>query len=368
MTRPQQWFRLQNAVEANDQTRARIDIIDFIGDWFDDAGNRFWGESIGVTARAFVEQLAALPDAVQTIHVHINSPGGDVQGGINIANALREQASKGRVVETFVDGLAASIASVIAMAGTRVHIADNALLMVHDPWSVVVGNSGDMRKQADVLDAVRGQIVNTYRWHSSLEASEIEALMAAETWMDADEAIARGFATDKVEGLQIADALSPRAFARLKVPARFENRIARLVERKAPAPASDVLRLCREAACIDLAEGLVNDGATVEQVQAALASAVQARAAAAAREMEIRALCATANVPSLADAFTRSRMALGDIRAVLTTITALADHVEIDGALLPPADPGTSMSASWKAAHQRATRPAVAPGSAAAQR
>src|SRR5688500_3592917 len=96
------WFRFQNL--AANPAVAEIHILDLIGGWDEDWIARNYGYDMGVTARAFVEQLAALADTVTTIHVHINSPGGDVQGGINIANALREQqTSKGRTVETFVD-------------------------------------------------------------------------------------------------------------------------------------------------------------------------------------------------------------------------------------------------------------------------
>src|SRR5262249_31261956 len=153
---PRQWFNIATSDET--PTVADIHIIDYIGGWDDDWLARNWGYEMGVTAKQFVEDLAAIPAGVATLKVHINSPGGDVQAGINIANALREQqVSKGRTVETFVDGIAASIASAIAMAGSKVHMADNALLMVHNPWSLAIGNAGEMRKVADILDTMRNQ-------------------------------------------------------------------------------------------------------------------------------------------------------------------------------------------------------------------
>lgn len=355
------WFRFEN--KADDPTVATIHIQDVIGSWDDDWIARNWGYDMGVTARQFVEQLAALDSAVTAIHVHINSPGGDVQAGVNIANALREQqVSKGRSVETFVDGIAASIASVIAMAGSKVHVADNALVMVHNPYSIALGNASDMRKTADVLDAIRGQIVNTYKWHSSLSSEDLIALMDAETWMDADQAIANGFATDKVEGLKAAASIDARVMATLKVPEQFKARVAAFMQvpetpapKPQPAAATDVLRLCKEGGCLDLAEALLTDGATLEQVQARVASTKNARAAATARATEITALCQTAKLPALAAGYIAGAMSLADVRTHLTTITALLDHVEIDGTLKPEGGP-ESIDASWKSAYTRAQR------------
>lgn len=343
-----QWFRVENV--AKDASVAEIHIVDFIGDWFDDAMNRFFGESIGVTARAFVEELAKLPESVKAIHLHINSPGGDVQAGINIANALREQQTKGRVVETFIDGIAASIASVIAMAGSKVHIGDNALLMTHNPMSVAIGNAAEMRKVADILDTIRGQIVNTYKWHSDLSEDAILALMDAETWMDADEAIANGFATDKVEGLKAAASIDPRAVAKLTVPDKFRARFDALVAKPAQpeqkpvaAAAAEVLRVCREADCLEMAEALISENATTDQVTARVTAARDAKQAATARAIEIRAICEKAKHPDLAESFITGGMAVDQVRANLTIVTAKLDRADIDTGLNP--DTGTRAKA-----------------------
>jgi ATP-dependent protease ClpP protease subunit len=270
------WFRFDNAAAGGDQTVADIYILDFIGSWDDDWIARNFGYDMGVTARAFVEQLAALPSDVKTIRVYINSPGGDVQGGVNIANALREQASKGRTVETYINGIAASIASVIAMAGSKVHVADNALVMVHNPWSLAIGNAAEMRRTADILDTIRAQILATYKWHSKLTDEELIALIDGPdgqgTWMDADQAIANGFATDKVEGLKAAASISPKALAKLTVPEKFKARVDALLEQPAPKPtaatAGDVLRICRESNLdVAFAESLIADGAPLADVQ-----------------------------------------------------------------------------------------------------
>lgn len=334
------WFRFGR--DEADASVAEIHIIDFIGDWWADAANRSWGENIGVTARAFVEELSRLPDNVKTIRVHINSPGGDVQAGVNIANALREQASKGRTVETFVDGIAASIASVIAMAGSRVVMADNALMMIHDPWGITMGNARELRKHADVLDAMRdGQIVSSYKWHATIDDAEIVALMAAETWMTADEALARGFATEKVEGLKAAASLSKAAFAKLTIPDAYKARVEALIAPE-PAPATEpvfdalpIVTACSKAGLPELAEGFVAAKTALDQVRARLGEETQRRAEAAQRATDIRAVCTLAKLPELAEGYIAGGMPLSGVKAQLTVIAAKLDKVEIDGSLSP---------------------------------
>lgn len=317
-----------------------IHIIDIIGDWVDELINECWGMTATVTAKGFIKQLAELPAAVTSIRLHINSPGGDVFAGLNIANALRDQqTSKGRTVETYIDGLAASIASVIAMAGSKVHIADNALVMVHNPWSVAVGNAAEMRKTADTLDTVRNTIVATYKWHSTEDDAALIALMDAETWMDADEAIAHGFATEKVDGLKAAASIDARATTKLSVPERFKARVDALLKPETPAPvaatAIEIVRACNAAGCQEDAEGLIARGATLAEVTTHVDATKARKAAAASRAAEIRAICAAAKLDTLADGYIAGTMATSDVRAHLVTITARMDKAEIDAGLQP---------------------------------
>lgn len=338
------WFRME--VQAEDSTVAEIFILDIIGDWMDDLIG--WAGNGITTAKSFVDELAKLPASVKTIRLRINSPGGDVFSAATIANVLRDQqSSKGRTVETVIDGLAASAASVIAMAGSRVSMADNALFMIHDPWIGLYGNARQLRAEADRLDTVRDTIVATYQWHSELEADEIAALMKGPedgdgTWMDADEALAKGFITDKIEGLKAAASIDPRALAKLVIPEKYRGRVEALVAKPAPAPAppvaaaaADVLRLCREGECLDLAEGLLQAGATEEVVRDRIASVKETKAQARARETEIRGLCAAAKLPELADSYVAGGMAAAQVRAQLTLMTAKLDQVEIDAGLSP---------------------------------
>jgi ATP-dependent protease ClpP protease subunit len=341
------WYRF--SAKAADPSVVEIHIIDFIGGWIDDAINRMWNEEIGVTARAFVEQLSKLGDEVKSLVVHINSPGGDVWGGVNIANALREQQlSKGRKVETVVDGLAASIASVIAMAGSKVTMADNALFMVHNPWSIALGEAADMRKAAEMLDTVREQIVATYKWHADLEDDEIRALMDAETWMTAAEAKDKGFVTDVIEGLSAAASISPAAVVGMKIPEQHRARVDALIARPEPTPdpepepqpadAVEVLQLCEDAGCADMAKALISSKATIEAIRAEVEKAKAAREREAARAAEVRSVCKLAGHEDLADGLVASGMPIAAVRDHVQKVKAKVDRVEIDSNLKPDDD------------------------------
>lgn len=148
----------------------------------------------GITAKDFAEQVKAL-GPVDRINLSINSPGGAVFDGITIYNVLK--SNKASVTVT-VTGLAASISSLIAMAGDTIIMPENAMMMIHDPSGVVVGTSQDMRELADVLDKIKASMVRTYAGKTKMADAKIETLMADETWMTAKEAVAMGFA-DKVE-------------------------------------------------------------------------------------------------------------------------------------------------------------------------
>ncbi len=327
-----EWYRIQ--AKAGEET-ATIDVFGDIG--------KSWLDDDTVTAKQFAEDLKALPESVKALQVRVNSLGGDVFDGVAIANLLREQRAKGRTVAVDILGIAASAASIVIMAGDPIRIGDNAMVVIHDPWSLAVGNAAEMRKSADMLDAVRETIVATYRWRAELGEADLRGLMADETWMSADDAILYGFATEKVEGLKAAASLDRRSMARLKVPEAVKDRVDALLAKSIPSPAKpepaaaiDVLRLCREADCLDLAEGLVAAGAPLDQVRERVTTERQQRADAAARAADIRALCATAKLPELADGYIAGSMALEAVRAHLTTMTAKLDAaVAIDGSLSP---------------------------------
>lgn len=346
MKNDRQWYRMQ---VQEDSSVADIYIYDFIGDWIDEMLNEMFGENITITAKAFIDELNALPDSVTQLRVHVNSPGGDVFGAVAIANALRDQrSSKGRAVETSVDALAASAASIIIQAGDPVRIADNGLIMIHNPWRIALGEAGELRKAADDLDTIREAIVATYRWNSELSAEDIGTMMDATTWMDADEAVEKGFATEKVEGLRAAASLDPRGVAKLTIPDKYKERVEALVkpkdnEESDPEPETDgepaepmaILRLCRENECLEIAERFIESKASIEEVTSRVNEWKEAKQQAAVRATEIRALCEKAELPELADGYIKGGMELGDVRLHLTTLTARLDKAEIDAGLEP---------------------------------
>lgn len=155
-----------------------------------------WGGEWGVSAKEFAAALARLDEgAVNEIRLHINSPGGEVFEAIAIINALRRFDAR---VVAIVDGVAASAASVIAVAASELVMAPNSTLMIHDAWGVCVGPATDMRSMADLLDKLSDNIADVYAAKAGGSVGDWRDLMLAETWYTADEAVAAGLA-DRVE-------------------------------------------------------------------------------------------------------------------------------------------------------------------------
>ena len=149
----------------------------------------------GVSAEAFVKDIAAIDAPV--INVRINSPGGDVFAARAMANALKQK--KARVVCS-IDGYAASAATFIALAGDEVEIADGAMMMVHKSWTVAMGNADDLIATAALLEQIDNAIVKTYAARTGMAEDEVSRLIAAETWLTAQDAVDTGFADRLAEG------------------------------------------------------------------------------------------------------------------------------------------------------------------------
>jgi ATP-dependent Clp protease, protease subunit len=150
--------------------------------------------AFGIPAKAFLDELKALGPAPE-LTLRINSPGGSVFDGVAIYNALKRHDA---AITVWIDGIAASIASMIAMAGDEIVMPENAVLMLHDPSGLVMGTAADMRLMAEALDKMKAGMVAAYRDKSGRDDAEIEGLMAAETWLSAQEAVDLGLA-DRVE-------------------------------------------------------------------------------------------------------------------------------------------------------------------------
>lgn len=169
--------------------------------------------AFGLGSKQFLSDIGKLDG--QHIHLRINSPGGSVIEGTAIYNALRRHTGG---LTVHIDALAASMASVIAMSGAPVYIADNALLMIHNPWTVSMGDSDQLRKEADLLDKLKSTLVNAYVRKTGMDQAQVSEMMDAETWLDATEAVALGFADGIEEGVAAAAIATPE-----NLRARFDT-------------------------------------------------------------------------------------------------------------------------------------------------
>ncbi|MBA4756284.1 MAG: Clp protease ClpP [Sphingobium sp.] len=151
------------------------------------------------------------------IVVRINSPGGYVMEGLAIFNAIVGAKAAGRKVTVHIDGLAASMASVIAMAGDEIIMADNALMMIHNPWDVAIGDARELRAAADKLDIIRDQLVRIYSGQTGISAEDLIAMLDAETWLTSEQALEQNFITSVTEASS-ASACDVKAFGFKHVP------------------------------------------------------------------------------------------------------------------------------------------------------
>jgi len=207
---------------------------------YEEIGEDFWTGD-GITAKKFQKELSEIK--ASQIDLHINSPGGLVFDGITIYNLLKQHPAN---VTTFIDGLAASIASVIALSGNKVIMAENALFMIHKASGAVYGNSDDMRDFAEKLDKVNGSIATTYISKTGKNEAEINDLMAAETWMTAEEALDAGF-VDEISGE--ADMAACAKFIPAMNKAKFQHIPENIGGKKKRPTAKDCERALRDAGC-----------------------------------------------------------------------------------------------------------------------
>jgi ATP-dependent Clp protease protease subunit len=298
-----------------ESTGAEIVIYDEIG-------------AYGVSAKGFLAELGALPDGTP-LALRLNSPGGSVFDAVAIYNAIKRHSG---TVTVWIDGIAASAASYIAMAGDEVVMPENAFLMIHDPAGMVMGTATDMRAMAEALDKIKGSLLQGYAAKSGRPQEEIAPLMAAETWLDAKDALDLGFADRIAELVRIA--------ARFDV-GRFRNAPPVLAEVVVDADAEDE----DEETASDAATGNETLGAdetfgtdTVPPVDpdpppeadctvaaandAANAASIRAEALTHARA--VVDLCRLAGQPQMAGRFLERDTGLDEVRAALLATRAEA--------------------------------------------
>ena len=163
---------------------------------YGDIAESFWGDTI--SAKEVTEYLADLD--VENIDVYINSNGGVVDTAIAINNALRRHKAK---VTVNIDGIAASAATLITCAGDTVRMPKNALFMIHNPSTIAMGDSEEMRKQADVLEKYKNSITETYLQKVNIDKEKLSELMDNESWLSAEEALKYGFIDEIIENADI---------------------------------------------------------------------------------------------------------------------------------------------------------------------
>ena len=177
------WLDVRDEAEAPEERVLEINGEIASESWFDD----------DVTPKLFKDELLS---GTGPITIWLNSPGGDCIAASQIYSMLMDYPGE---VTVKVDGIAASAASVIAMAGTKVLMAPTALMMIHNPMTLAWGDRSEMTKAIEMLDEVKESIVNAYEIKTGLSRAKISHLMDAETWMNANKAIELGFADDILE-------------------------------------------------------------------------------------------------------------------------------------------------------------------------
>lgn len=181
-----------------------------------------WEEYGEHSATTFKNELDALGDNLETINLFVNSPGGSVFEGVTIHNMLKRH--KARVI-AHVDALAASIASVIIMAADEIRMPSNSMLMIHNPWTFAIGNSAELRKQADDLDRIGNSSKQSYlqKAGEKLSDEKLQEMLDAETWLSAEEAFSFGLCDVVEESNEMAASISDDLFAKYKnVPSHLK--------------------------------------------------------------------------------------------------------------------------------------------------
>lgn len=321
------WYLIKNAAGDGGKP-AEVAILDEIGFW-------------GVTAKDFERDLKAI--TADTINVSINSPGGSVFEGMAMFSMLR---ASGKVVNTNVLGIAASIASVILQAtanGGKRTMPSNAMVMVHSAWSVAVGNAEEMREQAEVLDKIDGVLAGIYMKASGKSEDEVRSWMATDTFLTADEALASGLIDEVVEPVEVS-----ACFDLDKLPAKARAVYASAMKPKAqqepepkadpapePEPKDEPKADPEPQDAIEWVEPQVVEAeakaAGLEDFAAHFAlnpnvTSVDTLKVEIKKAGTIKGLCAIAKLPDMAAGFIRAGKSIGDVRAALTTALASADE------------------------------------------
>jgi ATP-dependent protease ClpP protease subunit len=320
--------------------QARIEI-------YDDIGPSWLGM---IDTKLVSSKLAALGD-VQSVEVRINSRGGDAWEGLGIANLLKEHPAKIQIV---VDGIAASAASLIAMAGDSVRIPKNAILMIHEPWTIAFGDADALRKAIASLEVTTKAGIALYSAKSGKPSEEIAALLKAETWYTGEEAVAAGFA-------DLTDKELPAASAPTKESAKQAYDALRALPLLAmttfPKPTPEIsMSKVNETPETPAVEKPASPPALTQAEAAKIASdaAIKAVADERLRTATVLSLCTQAKKPDLARKYLDEGTPVMEVQAALFKLLCeerkpTDDGGQAAGATQAVADPNDAYKAEYKA-------------------
>lgn len=222
------FWNWKNQADANPSEERVLELYGTIAEesWFDD----------DITPQMFKDELFAGNGPVT---IWINSPGGDCIAASQIYSMLMDY--KGNVTVK-IDGIAASAASVIAMAGTKVLMAPTALMMIHNPATAAFGDHVDMKKAIEMLDEVKESIINAYEIKTGISHTQLSHMMDETTWMNAKKAIELGFADDLLTDEKLNAEPEAYAFSASSVEKALINRISQKAEKKSTGRSVNELR------------------------------------------------------------------------------------------------------------------------------
>jgi len=327
------WFKVQSKTD----TTAEVSIYDDIGAW-------------GVSAKDFINALK--PHAGKRVLLSINSPGGSVFDALAMYNALRSHQGG---VDVKIMGVAASAASLIAMAGEKITMPANTFMMIHNPWAMVAGNADEMRDFADTLDTIGTALVNTYVKRTGLDEAEVRQMLAEETWLTAQMAVDKGFATEVEDEMRVAASFDverlPEDVRQIFDSANEvldetpqepvqEDLFAPPVEETAQAAFADAVLALAKTAGVEQFAATIALSASVKTLEDAVAKIAHVR--------EVIALCALAGKPAMAAAMITDNKDFDAVRATLCeTLADEADTLNVQNHLPTQSHPNAGGASVW---------------------
>lgn len=300
----QKWYAFKNSSDKSGEVE--LSIYDEIG-------------AFGIGAKEFIAELREYKG--QHVHVRINSPGGEIIDGSAIANALNRHEGG---VTVHIDGLAASMASYIAMSGKPTYMSENALLMIHNPWTLAAGEADDLRKQADLLDTMKSTLVRGYQRKSGMPAEEISRLMDEETWLTALEATALGFVDAIEDGI-------PAAASAKDLRRRFDSFAKRMDETNSVATETEVAAPAVEVAVEEAPAAVEAEAPEVKEEAAPAAEEAAPEAKADDSAEKLAALEA-----EKAEAIARAEAAEAELSKIKDAFAALEKSSGVSAATVAP--------------------------------